>query len=152
MKPHETAVGETVEWYTPPELFDRIGLRFDLDPACPIDKPEWLPADRWFSEHGETQRWEGRVWLNPPYGAALPAFVSRMVEHRDGMMLSASRTESRWWQSAASSSDALCFLRERLYFIRGDGFRNRSTHGSTLFAWGADCVLALRRANLGWMP
>lgn len=39
--------GETVEWYTPPAIFDRLGLRFDLDPCSP---PGGLPWVRWFHE------------------------------------------------------------------------------------------------------
>src|SRR5262245_43711374 len=78
MAVHEAPVAETVEWYTPPELFDALGLRFDLDPAAPDILPAWIPADRHYSFAGQSRPWEGRVWLNPPYGASLPAFVDKM--------------------------------------------------------------------------
>jgi len=32
---HESARNESVDWYTPPELFDALGLTFDLDPCSP---------------------------------------------------------------------------------------------------------------------
>ena len=147
---HEAAIGATVEWYTPPDLFDALGLDFDLDPASPVNLPHWIPAAEYYSEDGHTRPWHGRVWLNPPYGPALPAFVDRMCRHRDGIMLTASRTETRWWQQAATSADAVCLLRERLHFIRNDGHQARSSHASTLFAWGDQSVEALRRSNLGW--
>jgi len=150
MTVHERPVGATVEWYTPPSLFDALGIHFDLDPASPVNLPHWIPAYEWYSQDGETLPWLGRVWLNPPYGPALPRFVDRMVRHRHGVMLTASRTETRWWQQAAASADAVCLLRERLHFIRADGYQARSSHASTLFAWGDECVEALRRANLGW--
>lgn len=150
---HERPVGATVEWYTPPSLFDALGLTFDLDPASPwpIEVP-WVPAREFWTvvDRGETAPWHGRVWLNPPYGPALPSFVDRMCQHGNGVMLTASRTETRWWQQAAQSADAVCLLRERLHFIRSDGYQARSSHASTLFAWGDECVEALRRANLGW--
>jgi hypothetical protein len=34
------AVGSSVEWYTPPEIFEALGLTFDLDPCAP---PGGLP-------------------------------------------------------------------------------------------------------------
>lgn len=151
MTVHETPVAATVDWFTPPELFDKIGLRFDLDPAAPDELPSWIPADKHYSFAGQSRPWEGRVWLNPPYGASLPAFVERMCEHRHGIMLAPSRTETRWWQRAARSADAVCLLRDRIHFIRADGFQARSSHASTLFAWGQDCTLALQLADLGWV-
>lgn len=148
---HERPVGATVEWYTPPSLFETLGLTFDLDPASPGPRVvPWVPAKVHVLDHGQNVGWFGRVWLNPPYGPDLPAFVERMCQHGDGLMLTASRTETRWWQAAAQSADALCLLRDRLHFIRNDGLQARSSHASTLFAWGEDCVEALRRANLGW--
>ena len=150
MTVHERPVGATVEWYTPPSLFVALGLDFDLDPAAPVRPPTWIPALNWYSTDGQHKPWQGRVWLNPPYGRDLPAFVDRMIEHRDGLMLTAARTETRWWQRAAASADAVCFLRDRLHHIRADGHQARSSFGSTLFAFGPDCVAALRTANLGW--
>jgi len=152
---HERPVGATVEWYTPASLFGRLGIHFDLDPAAALG--EQTPSDYWCQarrdkrQDGLSGEWFGRVWLNPPYGPQLPAFVDRMCRHGDGVMLTASRTETRWWQQAAASADLVCLLRERLHFIRGDdGYQHRSSHASTLFAWGDDSVEALRRANLGW--
>jgi hypothetical protein len=147
---HERPVGATVEWYTPPSLFDALGLTFDLDPASPDPLPDWIPAGSWYASNGQYADWFGRVWLNPPYGPLLPDFVDRMCRHGNGIMLTASRTETRWWQKAAQSADAVCLLRERLHFIRDDGHQARSSHASTLFAWGEESVEALRRANLGW--
>ena len=150
MTVHERPVGQTVEWYTPPELFERLGLTFDLDPAAPDVLPSWIPAAEHYSFAGQSRPWYGRVWLNPPYGASLPAFVDKMIEHGHGLMLTPCRTETRWWQRAAEAADEVCFLRDRLHFIRGDGLQARSSFASTLFAWGDDCVAALRHANLGW--
>jgi hypothetical protein len=35
MAEHENSIGESDEWYTPPEIFDALGLTFDLDPCSP---------------------------------------------------------------------------------------------------------------------
>lgn len=147
----EPAVGATVEWYTPPELFEVLGLRFELDPASPEPPVSWVPADRHYSaaDNGLWLPWSGRVWLNPPYDDVDP-WVDRIVAHGLGMLLIFSRTETRAWQKAAKAATAVAFLRDRLHFIRGDGYRGRAAAGSTLFAFGPECAEALVRADLGW--
>jgi hypothetical protein len=155
MTAHESPVGETAEWYTPPQLFAVLGIRFDLDPASPMAGPvPWVPADRFYSakENGLIQNWQGRVWLNPPFGPMAVPFVQRMRAHRNGMLLLPSRTETQLFQGAAPDADAVCFLRDRLHFIRLDGFQARSGFPSALMAWGADCAAALRSSSLGWIP
>jgi hypothetical protein len=148
---HERPVGATVEWYTPPSLFDALGLTFDLDPAAPRELPAWIPARHsYHTARGELRPWFGRVWLNPPYGRDLPKFVDRMCDHRHGLMLVPARTETAWWQQAAHSADMVVFLRDRLHFIRDDGYQARASFGSCLFAWGdAECE-AVVGADLGF--
>ncbi len=150
---NETAVGKTIEWYTPPELFDAIGLMFDLDPASPgAESVPWLPADTHYTihENGLMQPWHGRIWLNPPYGRLCPAFMDRLVQHDDGMALVYGRTETRWFQHAATHASAVTFLRERIWFVPSVGEPARSQMGSVLMAFGLDCAAALRDADLGW--
>lgn len=150
---HEAPVGESREWYTPPELFVALRLRFDLDPASPGPAVvPWVPADRHLtrSDDGLRQAWTGRVWLNPPYGQNGTRFVDRMLIHANGLMLLPARTETRIFQRAMASADTFCLLRDRLHFIRADGFRGRAGFASALFAWGFDPVMALRDADLGW--
>ena len=149
---YERAVGATVEWYTPPSLFSRLLLYFDLDPACggtrcvvPFRGPRHCLA-----ENGASVPWEGRVWLNPPHGPAALPFISRMVEHRNGVLLSAARTETRWFQKAAASADVVCFLADRLHFVRDDGLQARSSFASVLMAWGPTPASAVVDSDLGW--
>lgn len=152
----ETALGSTIEWYTPPELFERLGLEFDLDPASPMDGPlPWVPAKRFYSarENGLVQPWEGRVWLNPPYGPAMRPFLDKMDHHRDGLVLVFARTETRWLQHYAPRADLVCFLRDRLSFVAEDRRWNRrgqAGSGSILLAYGTASVAAVERADLGW--
>lgn len=151
MTVHERPVGATVEWYTPPGLFDALGLRFDLDPASPNPPVPWVPASRFMWADGDTLPWEGRVWLNPPYGPAAVRFIDRMIAHGHGLMLLPARTETAAFQRAAEAADLVCFLRDRLHFIRDDGFQARSSFGSALLAYGWDCAAALIRADLGYV-
>jgi hypothetical protein len=147
---HERPVGATVEWYTPPELFDRLGLVFDLDPAASW-LAAWVPAMQFVvkEDNGLSAPWHGRVWLNPPYGPAAVPFIDRMIAHGDGLLLLPARTETAAFQRAMAAADAVCFLRDRLHFIRSDGFRARSSFGSVLMAFGMDCADALYEADLG---
>ena len=149
----EAAVGQTVEWYTPPEIFAALGLQFDLDPASPgADIVPWIPATQHFTptDNGLWYPWRGRVWLNPPYGPTAPDFLARLVDHGDGVALVYTRTESGWWQATAPRASAVCFMRDRVSFVRHDGYQARSPMGSALLAFGDTCANAVVRADLGW--
>lgn len=151
MTVHEKPWGDSREWYTPKSLFDALGIRFALDPASPLSGPvPWVPADRFYSpnENGLVMPWEGRVWLNPPYGPPLVPFVHRMVAHDDGIMLVPARTETRWFQYAAAHAEVVVFLRDRLHFTRQDGFTGRASHASVLMGFGPSMDLV--SADLGW--
>ena len=59
MAEHEPSIGLSSDWYTPPEIFDTLGLVFDLDPCSP--GPEhWVPARRVYTkaDDGLTQPWD----------------------------------------------------------------------------------------------
>lgn len=148
---HERPVGATVEWYTPASLFEALGVRFDLDPACAADAP--VPADFTYNKthDGLAHEWFGHVWLNPPYGPAGVAFTDKMIVHADGLLLLPSRTETAVYQRTLAAADAVCLLRDRLWFVRDDGVTGRSSFASTLFAFGGWSVDVLRRADLGWL-
>jgi hypothetical protein len=151
--PYESAVGATHEWYTPPALFEAIGMTFDLDPCSPMAGPvPWVPAKRFYNatDNGLVQPWEGRAWVNPPYGPMLPKFLHRLVEHGDGIALIPARTETRAFQAAAPRASTICFLRDRVHFIRQDGLQARSTYPSVLLAFGPECGAYLAGTNLGW--
>lgn len=96
--------------------------------------------------------WHGRVWLNPPYGPAAVAFIDRMVEHRNGLLLLPARTETRAFQRAAEAADYVVFLRDRLHFVRPDGRQSRASFASVLMGFGDDREMfeAVVRADLGW--
>lgn len=152
MTVHERPVGATVEWYTPPSLFTALDLTFDLDPAASL-LASWVPARQIIvkADDGLRGPWNGRVWLNPPYGPAGVRFVDRMIEHGNGMLLLPARTETRVFQRAAMAADTVCFLRDRLHFIRADGLQARSSFASVLMAFGTACSGALYDADLGWI-
>lgn len=150
---HELAIAHTTEWYTPPGLFEALGLTFDMDVASPMAGPvPWVPARRFVNpaENGLVVPWDGRVWCNPPFGRLLPKFAHRMVEHGNGVLILPARTETRLFHATAPVADAVCFMFNRLHFIREDGYQARAGYATILMGFGAECADAIARAGLGW--
>lgn len=149
---HQSARSKSVTWLTPPAWIEALGP-FDTDPCCPEDMP-WKTA-RWMytkRQDGMAQPWRGRVWLNPPFGQHWPQWVTKLIDHGNGIALLAARTETRAFYGLVwESADAVCFVRGRPHFHHADGKRASANSGApmALAAYGAENVAALRRANLG---
>lgn len=148
------AVGSSVEWYTPPEIFRALGLTFDLDPCAPRGGLSWIPAGRFYSrlDDGLAQPWIGRVWMNPPYGRGIEQWMRKLAAHGDGIALVHSRTDTQWWREAIASASAVCFVRSRVRFIRGatgEQVGPGSPAPSALIAYGTVCGIALAQSGLG---
>lgn len=123
------------EWYTPPELIEEVlaeigGNEFDCDPASPrTDGP--IPARIHFTrkENGLLHPWVGIVWLNPPYGRQLPAWVQKAIsEIRTGQaeiiyLLVPSRTDTRWWHDLMAAGASVQYLKGRIRFLKENGER-----------------------------
>lgn len=140
------------EWYTPPGVFDALGLTFDLDPAAPSGGVPWVPAARHFTkrEDGLHQAWDGRVWLNPPYGRQTDRWLGKLAAHGDGLALVFARTDTAWFQRTATEATALCFIGGRLRFHRPDGTPGATAPSpSLLVAFGLPCALGLAESGLG---
>lgn len=154
MRGHHSADADSVEWYTPPEVFHALGLWFDLDPCCPaLPAASWVPALRRISlpADGLSEPWEGRVWLNPPYGTAGPVWLRKLAEHGDGVALIFASTETIWWQEVLPAASSVCFVRGRLNFVAEDGRRGVSNAGagSALIGFGDTCGIAVAACGLG---
>jgi hypothetical protein len=148
---HRAFRGRTDEWLTPPRILSALGP-FDLDPCAPISRPWDMAAEHYtIEEDGLSQRWRGRVWMNPPYGPELVKWLARLAAHGNGIALIFARTETdafhRYvWQRA----DALLFLRGRINFYDVAGNRAGMNAGgpSVLIAYGEANALALRDCGL----
>lgn len=111
----------TGEWETPQALFDELAWLvggFTLDPCATAQNAK---CDRFFTkvENGLAQRWEGKVFVNPPYGRDIGRWVRKAYEESlKGALvvcLLPARTDTRWWQDYARRGH-VCFLRGRLKF------------------------------------
>ena len=149
---HQSAKCKTVDWLTPPSWISQLGS-FDLDPACPLHMP-WRTAGRMLTERedGLKCEWEGRVWLNPPFGAVAAKWMDRMALHGNGIALIPARTETRmFYESVWGIADAICFVKGRPHFYRPDGTRAPFNSGAPicLVAYGKDNEEALWLSRLG---
>ncbi len=140
--------GEHVTWLTPPSILRNLG-EFDLDPCSAPSPRPWVTAKRHIElpEDGLAVEWEGRVWLNPPYGTGImEPWLEKMAKHRSGVLLTFARTETEWFrQYIWEAATALLFVHGRLYFHYPDGTEAKGNSGgpSVLAAYSAQDALAL---------
>lgn len=95
------------EYYTPPEVFETLGIRFDLDVSAPCGGVDWLPAQQHFCIHddGLTQQWHGNVWMNPPFSQS-KHWVERFTQHANGIALLPT-SRARWFGNLWNDHRAL---------------------------------------------
>jgi len=107
-------------WSTPQDLFDRLNdvFRFDLD-VCAT--PENAKCSRFFTEetNGLAQDWQGSVWMNPPYGRGIDAWVRKAYLAAQAgatvVCLLPARTDTKWWHDYCQKGE-VTFIRGRLKF------------------------------------
>lgn len=148
---HQSARMETDVWLTPPQIITALG-DFDLDPCSPLNRP-WDTAKRHFTvyDNGLIQKWHGRVWLNPPYGAETSKWLGRLVEHRNGIALIFARTETDdWFRYIWSQAHSILFIKGRLHFHRPNGVRAAANSGgpSALISYNAANSIALSNSGI----
>ena len=132
------------DWGTPKDLFKRLNDKycFDLDPAashinhltseyCTVEGRflQRYAADhrgiRISDEDGLTTSWQGRhVFLNPPYGRGIGAWVQKAAEESQGSALVVAllpvRTGTRWWREWVVPYADIEYLPGRLRFEGSD--------------------------------
>jgi DNA N-6-adenine-methyltransferase (Dam) len=152
----EFCIGETSEWFTPPEIFDALGLTFDLDPARPGAgaKHCHVPAKKIFTErdNGLVQKWNGLVWLNMPFGGRCHhvPWMRKFFEHGNGIMIVRAYTSSSWWHEEMWRAELILFPRGKTKFVRSDGSIGKCPgHGIVLVGAGAVACRALLASGLG---
>ena len=159
---HESTYNESKEWYTPKYIFDALGLEFDLDPCSPgANIVPWIPVKYHLTpnDNGLDTHWQGRVWMNPPYGSDTPKWMQRLSTAGNGIALVFARTDTRWFHTYVPKSDAICFIKGRVQFIRATEALKYSQGnykpqggcgaGSMLIAYGKENANALIKSKLG---
>lgn len=150
---HESTKNESVEWYTPPEIFESLDTVFDMDPCSPGEGLSFVPAKKHLTiiNDGLTSPWEGRVFMNPPYGNETKRWMKRFTEHGNGIALVFARTDVAWFQDNADHFDGILFINGRVRFYKGSKDSRGGTPGagSMLVACGEDNARILQESGLG---
>ena len=134
------------EWSTPDDLFSELDgiFHFDLD-ACA--SPQNTKCRRFFSKEQDAlgQRWEGTVWMNPPYGRRIEVFMQKAFEESKlgatVVCLVPSRTDTAWWHRYARQG-LIIFLRGRLRF--GGVASSAPFPSAIVIFWGGQLGRAVR--------
>lgn len=126
MKVHYSS--DEVDWHTPPEVLsavaDVLGT-IDLDPCSNNGAPN-VNAEQHFTteQDGLAQEWIGKVYMNPPYGKGIGAWVEKLAEsHETGdvpeaIALLPARTDTAWLRRLRDYPR--CFISGRLKFSNAD--------------------------------
>lgn len=140
---HRGFRGWSSDWLTPIEIVQALGP-FDLDPCSHPEMP-WRTAEHMIHPpaDGLACNWNGRVWLNPPYGQEAACWLRKLAIHGDGIAIMFARTETAmFFASVWAEATGILFLRGRLHFHRPDGTRARANAG------GPSCLVAYGKQNL----
>lgn len=126
-------------WLTPPGLIKSLG-EFDLDPCSPLNRP-WDTAKNHFTKEddGLFLPWDGRVWLNPPYGPQLVKWLHKMALHGNGTALVFARTETTAFQYYVfPHAESILFMKGRINFHYEDGTQASQSGGAPSVLIGYD--------------
>lgn len=137
------------EWYTPPPFIEsarKVMGSIDTDPCSNAVAQAWIKARRFFTAEtdGLKQKWQGNVWMNPPYSDPLVGeFTKRFVEQREamkaGITLTNNATETEWCQRLQDACDGICLPSSRIRFYDHTGQpRQTPLQGQIIMYFGPD--------------
>lgn len=138
---------DTDAWYTPPWIFDGLGVTFDLDVSAPAEPLEWLPARQRYTvaEDGLALPWQGLVWCNPPYSAPT-AWCRKWAQHPDGFLLIRADLSTSGPFAAVSAATSLYVPSKRIQFVNGQGGGTGAVNfSSVLLGRGSTADAAIAR-------
>jgi len=134
------------DYYTPPWLFDALGVTFDLDVAAP-EAGRTVPAHTYYTEtdDGLNQPWHGLVWCNPPYSAP-EAWAHRFTDHGNGIWLSLLRNGQWLIPLLDAATTTRIWVQPKFVTSRGGTMTPPGAHALLGMGAGADVLAA---ADLG---
>jgi len=100
-------LSQTPEWNTPDEIVKKVVSilgHIDLDP-CSNEESDINATEKFLKrEDGLNQSWNGRVYMNPPYGREIGDWINKLCdEYEDGNVIEAialvpARTDTEWFK------------------------------------------------------
>jgi len=134
------------EWYTPEGYIAAARAvmgGIDCDPASHDLAQAWIRASTYYTAEtdGLAHDWNGRVWLNPPWGRLTGDFIAKLSgEMAAGhvceaiVLVNAHATDTHWFQPLWDG--LLCFTNHRINYESPSAGGNGSTHGSVFVYFG----------------
>ena len=141
--------GTSDDYYTPPFIFEALGVEFDMDVSAPPNGVPWIPAKQSLTiiEDGLATDWHGRVWCNPPYSNVTP-WAKKLIKHNNGIAL-VQMAKSAWFNLVWEHCSGALVLPPNIKFVRGDGTSAPIFMPVILFAFGEDNRQILIDSGLG---
>ena len=138
-------------WLTPPSLLKKLGP-FDLDPCASNPRP-WDSAKKHYSLplDGLALPWEGRVFLNPPYGKKTFLWLEKLSTHPGGgIALIFARTETiGFFNTVWNKANSILFIKGRIKFLSIDGLeRGAANAPSCLISYTKSDSFKLKCSNI----
>ena len=135
----------SIEWSTPDWLFERLHREFAFELDAAASAQNTLCED-FLTDGDDALRTEWlrpgmiakTVWLNPPWGRGIAAWVARAWQqcqkHRLTVVcLLPATTDTGWWHGIAMPhASEIRLIRGRLKFVRSDGHTGPCTKGSAI--------------------
>jgi phage N-6-adenine-methyltransferase len=123
-----------IEFFSP--IADALG-GFDIDP-CASSTSDLADRNVQKEEDGLSVKWDGNVWVNPPYSDVSDWMERAMKEYQHGnaervVALVFARTSTQWFHNFVRTADTLCFVEGRLRFGEAE---NSAPAPSMLVIWG----------------
>ncbi|MCY9737425.1 phage N-6-adenine-methyltransferase [Paenibacillus alvei] len=125
-------------WATPQDFYDGLNKEFgfNLDVCATSDNAK---CESYFTKEddGLQQDWKGTVWMNPPYGRVIGAWVkkayeSSLIEGTTVVCLLPARTDTKWWHEYCMKGEVR-LVKGRLKF--GDS-KNAAPFPSAVIVFG----------------
>lgn len=135
---------ESEEWYTPAAIVDAVHWTLagiDIDPCSNSHEKPNVPAKVLYTKEddGLTKDWNGRLYMNPPYGREVALWVNKAIEEieagrvTEAVILVAGRMDTQWFKALGDVCLAWCAIEGRLNFSDS---KNSAPFPSAVFYYG----------------
>lgn len=116
---------ESVEWETPPRFFKELDREFHFTRDVCASRINHKLDSFWDKEDNalDGRKWEGTLWMNPPYGRDMGMWLKKAYESRataTTVCLIPARTDTKFWHQWVMKADEIRFVKGRLKFVNAE--------------------------------